>query len=71
MAEIKILLEDNEELQDVKDSLVKAFQIKPELEEGRYDDPLMNTLLDHMDDEYKSMYLGLVSDILETLKEPI
>lgn len=69
MAHVKIFIEEGENLDDVKEALAKSLTSDSHLEDKRYDDPLMNELMDLMDDEYRKMYVGMVKEILDVLKE--
>lgn len=71
MAVVKIILEGDETCEEVEEDLVKAIESKNdlELESKRYDDPLMNLLVDQMDSDYIKMYNDTIRGILEILKE--
>lgn len=72
MAIIKIKLEDGECPHEVKERLVKALQddlIK--MPKEKYNDELMEDLVDVAEKEFSKTYLAMVKDIVQVLREEV
>ena len=71
MAEVKIIVEDEESFEEVEDTLVKAIESKEhdKLLNARFDDPLINAISDHTDSIFSEMYSSMMKEIIEIISE--
>ena len=71
MATIKILLDSNEDEYDICEDFIKAMDSRQDvdLKNKRFDDPLMNKLVDRIDDEFHNHYTNMIKEIVDVLKE--
>ena len=67
MAKVKIILEKDETLEDVKEELVKAFTAdQPNPKQFR--DPVLEDVHKKLDDKFANMYTDMFKEILEIMK---
>lgn len=72
MAIIKIKLEEGECPHEVKERLVKALQDDMvKIPKEKYNDQLMEDLVDVTEKEFSKMYLAMVKDIVKVLQEEV
>lgn len=71
MAIVKIITEGDETTEEVEEAFVKSILSRNghEIENIRFDDPLLNTLSDKFDEVFATNYSAMISDIFDVLKQ--
>ena len=72
MATVKIIAENKESFEEIEENLIKAFQNKSDdsLLSKRFDDPLINFLVDELDGIFLKDYPLMIKEVVDVLKEP-
>lgn len=70
MAKIKVLCECGENIEDVKEDLIKAFKSKIDAKD-KFADPIMEELIEEADAWYNHFYTQMFTEIIEVLSSTI